>query len=130
MIITTPEEISRRVALGAEWLDSEFGPDWDTYVEPEYLDMSSGMRCILGQTAPELMQAYQPCSDDGYQQAVGEYSGTDFNDVEWTPEAFGFTTYGEDVADDGTHSEVWAMLDCAWTALLYARKEARDAAAD
>lgn len=129
----TPEALRERVQRGAAWLDKEFGPDWDTYVERDYLDMSSGMRCILGQTAPALMEAYvnTPDADDGYQQACEVYawSDVDYDDIDhWTPEAFGFSVYAEDVGPGGSHSEVWAMLDCAWTEVLYARKEARDAA--
>lgn len=39
----------QRARSGAKWLDAKFGPDWDTRIDVERLDIASPSRCIIGQ---------------------------------------------------------------------------------
>ncbi len=47
--IEQPDWAMARARMGAAWLDSKFGPDWDRRIDLETLDIGSLDNCILGQ---------------------------------------------------------------------------------
>jgi hypothetical protein len=61
----TAEQAHAAAARGAKWMDNHC-PGWEHKVDVKVLDMSHGMKCILGQTAKCLV----PTSPQRYPQFV------------------------------------------------------------
>lgn len=56
----------KRVRRGMKKLDKAF-PDWPTHIQLNYLDLSSGNQCVLGQLAPSMLAYLQGGTEDEYE---------------------------------------------------------------
>lgn len=113
--------VTLRVAAGAEWLDVRW-PGWAHEVDLLKLDMSSGCRCILGQTFGDYHLA--PLADRDA-DTLGNYAF----DVAAAELGFQAGEIAESLTarrllDTAVRDAEYVALHAEWTRLILARRPA------
>lgn len=136
--------INTRVRRGEAWLD-HISPCWDEHIDADLLDMSDGQQCVLGQAGAHVIDALGKRSrywgsDFSAACSVAKLADPSFDAVEMgfdcpPPVVQSEHSLADALADvfatRGEWSrEYYAMLDCAWQALISERRERRAARAE